>query len=92
MKSGLVLGTAALSLLVSMVPASAVERNQIVEHCRATVGRPVYTACMRSGGSDEACRSSARPRVSACVSAMGGQPGMRTFCNPRKKMSGVPCL
>jgi hypothetical protein len=88
----LVLGTALLSLLVSVAPASPVESNRIIENCRRTFGRPIFIACMRSGGSNEACRSSARPRVRACVSAMGGQRGMRTFCNPAKKMSGAPCL
>jgi hypothetical protein len=92
-KSRLVLGTALFSVLVSVVPASAVERDQAIENCRKTVGKPIVTACMRSGGSIEACRGSAKPQVQACVRSAtgGGQRGMRG-CNSRQKLSGEPCL
>ena len=95
MKLRLVLGVAHLSLLLSVVPASAVERNQAIENCRRTVGKPIFTACMRSGGSMEACRAVPRPQVRECVRSAtggGGQLRMRTFCNSRKKVSGEPCL
>jgi hypothetical protein len=83
---------ASAAFAASIVPASAVERNQAIENCRKTVGKPIVTACMRSGGSIEACRGSARPQVRACVqSAMGGQQGMKG-CNNRTKVSGAPCL
>ena len=89
MKSRLVLGTALLSLLVFVVPASGqMDRNQAIEHCRKTVGKPIVTACMRKGGSKEACRESARPQVRACVSGKG----MNTGCTAYKKLSGEPCL
>jgi hypothetical protein len=90
MKRRLTLALLFLSLLVSIIPASAVDRNQAIENCRRTVGKPIVAECKRSGGSTEACRESARPQVKSCVrSAMGG--GQRG-CGMRAKMSGAPCL
>ena len=86
-----ILRTVFLSLLVSVVPASAVERNQAIEKCRNTVGKPIVTACMHRGGSLETCRESARPEVQLCVkSAMGFMGGVRCG-TPQQKVSGAAC-
>ena len=44
--------------------------KQVIEGCRNSVGKPIVMACMRGGGgSIEACREKARPKVQACVQA-----------------------
>ncbi len=51
-----------------MAPASALEREQAIENCRSTVGKPIVMACLAAGrGNMESCRASAGPRVKACV-------------------------
>ena len=51
-----------------MAPASALEREQAIENCRSTVGKPIVMACLAAGrGNLESCRASAGPRVKACV-------------------------
>ena len=50
--------------------ASALTKEDALENCRATVGRPIVQACIRGGGgSREACREQASPKVRACVIA-----------------------
>jgi tetratricopeptide (TPR) repeat protein len=63
---GLTLGFA----LVGGQQALALTQEDALENCRATVGRPIVQACMRGGGgSREACREQATPKVRACVIA-----------------------
>ena len=51
-----------------VAPASALEREQAIENCRSTVGKPIVMACLAAGrGNMESCRASAVPRVKACV-------------------------
>ena len=57
-------------VLLAAAPASAVNPKQVIEGCRNSVGKPIVMACMRGGGgSIEACREKARPKVQACVQA-----------------------
>src|SRR5438105_1710933 len=50
--------------------AFALTKEAAQENCRATVGRPIVQACMGGGGgSREACREQASPKVRACVIA-----------------------
>lgn len=52
----------------SIGPADALELNQAIESCRNSVGRPIVMGCMRAGGGSlEACRAQATPKVKACV-------------------------
>ncbi len=61
-------GATVLSFLFAVAPAHALELNQAIENCRNTVGKPIVMACMRGGGGSlEACRASAGPKVKACV-------------------------
>lgn len=61
--------------------ASAQSREAAIERCRASVGRPIVQACMRSRGATidsqsdlAACRTKATPQVRSCVmAAMGGK-------------------
>jgi CHAT domain-containing protein len=48
----------------------AVDPKQVIEGCRDSVGRPIVMACMKGGGGSlEACREKAKPKVQACVQA-----------------------
>jgi len=48
----------------------ALTKEEAIENCRATIGRPIVQACMRGGGGNiETCRAQATPKVRACVSA-----------------------
>jgi CHAT domain-containing protein len=65
---------AALALgltLAATQHASALTKDQAVENCRASVGRPIVQACMagNKNGDREACRALAMPKVRACVIA-----------------------
>ena len=61
---------AACAFIVSTVSAFALTKEAAIENCRMTVGRPIVQECMRGGGGSlEACRERARPRVQACVVA-----------------------
>lgn len=66
-----VLRIAAVSIAVlAAAPASAVDTKQLIENCRESVGRPIVMACMKGGGGSlDACREKARPKVQACVRA-----------------------
>ena len=59
-----------VAVLVFFAPiriAVALELNQAIENCRASVGKPIVMGCMRDGGNLEACRERATPKVKACV-------------------------
>src|SRR5262245_29981240 len=59
-----------ISLAAAAAPASAANPKQVIEGCRESVGRPTVMACMRGGGGSlEACREKAKPKVQACVQA-----------------------
>jgi CHAT domain-containing protein/tellurite resistance protein len=63
---GLTLGLA----IAGRQNAFALTKEDALENCRATVGRPIVQACIRGGGgSREACREQASPKVRACVIA-----------------------
>jgi CHAT domain-containing protein len=47
--------------------AYSLELSQAVENCRASSGKPAYTACMQGGGSHESCFGKARTIVQACA-------------------------
>jgi CHAT domain-containing protein len=60
---------------------SALEKNQAIENCRASSGKPAYMACKQGGGTHEACFGKARAIVQSCVrSAMiAAQPKAALF-------------
>jgi CHAT domain-containing protein len=74
------------SCIVSIAPAVALELNQAIESCRNSVGRPIVMNCMRSGGGSlEACRETAKPKVMACVkSAMMAAAPKAALFDPAK--------
>ena len=45
----------------------ALDKEQAIENCRASSGRPAYTACMQGGGTHEGCFGKARAIVQSCV-------------------------
>jgi CHAT domain-containing protein len=58
----------AILLLATAQQATSLTQEQARENCRNTVGRPIVQACMRGGGGSlEACREQAKPKVRACV-------------------------
>ncbi len=63
--AGMALGLA----LAGAQQASALTKEQAIENCRASVGRPIVQACMAGNrnGDREACRALATPKVRACV-------------------------
>ena len=65
--AGLVLGLA----FAGSQHASALTKEEAIENCRASVGRPIVQACMAGNrnGDREACRALATPKVRACVIA-----------------------
>jgi CHAT domain-containing protein len=69
---------------------SALELNQAIESCRASKGRPVYTACMQGGGTHEACFARARSIVQPCVRSamMAARPKAVLFS--KEKLTAVP--
>ncbi len=57
---------------------AAMTKDQAREACRATIGRTLVQSCMRGGGgSKEACRSQASPKVSACITKMLNEANKR---------------
>jgi CHAT domain-containing protein len=59
-------------LIGATAPAFALTKEAAVEHCRMTVGKPIFMACMQASGgraSIEECRGKAKPKVVACVIA-----------------------
>lgn len=81
-----VISAVVVSSLASIVPADALELNQAIESCRNSVGRPIVMNCMRSGGGSlEACRETAKPKVVACVkSAMMAAAPKAALFDPAK--------
>jgi len=61
---------AAAFVLFAAAPAAALNPKQALESCRNSVGRPIVMGCMRAGGGSlEACRERAKPKVMACTQA-----------------------
>src|SRR5438105_12816393 len=59
---------AVVLLSLAAAPASAANPKQVIEGCRESVGKPIVMACMKGGGGSlEACREKAKPKVQACV-------------------------
>ena len=60
---------AGMALLgASLGQAHALTKEQAVEECRNSVGRPIVQQCMHGGNGDrEGCREKAKPHVRACV-------------------------
>ncbi len=60
-----------LFALLAAQPAFAeLSKEAAIEQCRMSVGRPIVMACMQGGGGSlEACRVKATPKVKACVMA-----------------------
>ena len=85
-------GAAILFLLFSVISGSALERDQAIENCRSTVGKPIVVACMRAGGGSlEACRATAGPKVKACVqSAMAASRPTAALFDPAKVSAPKP--
>jgi CHAT domain-containing protein len=67
-KYKLTIGLSALAFTIFVSsPASALELNQAIENCRASIGKPSYMGCKQAGGSHEACFSKAKAIVQSCV-------------------------
>jgi CHAT domain-containing protein len=83
---------AASIVTTSIVPADALELNQAIENCRNSVGRPIVMGCMRAGGGSlEACREKATPKVKACVqSAMATSRPKADLFDPAKVSKPKP--
>lgn len=59
-----------LSLLAAQPASAELSKEAAIEQCRMSVGKPIVMACMRGGGGSlEACRAQASPKVRACVIA-----------------------
>lgn len=66
-----VAGVVAVSTLIGAA-ALAQSADQMLERCRATVGRSIVAACMqRGGGGLERCRAEATPAVRRCMAGNG---------------------
>ena len=63
--AGLALGL----LLAGAQTASALTKEAAIENCRATIGRPLFQACNRSGGDMAKCQEAAHAKMRACVIA-----------------------
>lgn len=70
-RSGAAAFLISLCSFAAISPASAAgfNREAALEKCRASVGRPTYQACKRSGGDHEACFAKARAVVQPCFKA-----------------------
>ena len=63
-----------VAVLVFFAPiriAVALELNQAIENCRASVGKPIVMDCMRGGGNLEACRARHSQSQSMCTECDG---------------------
>ncbi|HZT27497.1 MAG TPA: CHAT domain-containing tetratricopeptide repeat protein [Pseudolabrys sp.] len=57
-----------LVLAMGTQQSLALTKEQAIENCRMSVGRPFVQQCMHGGNGDrEGCREKARPHVRACV-------------------------
>ena len=62
------IGVTAMLVSFGAQQANSLTQEQAIENCRNSVGRPIVQACMRGGGGSlDACREQARPKVRACV-------------------------
>ena len=64
------IAAALLMTLAGTGQVLALTKEQAIENCRNTVGRPIVQACMggrRDSGNIEQCRAQASPKVKACV-------------------------
>ncbi|NGX98293.1 MAG: CHAT domain-containing protein [Candidatus Afipia apatlaquensis] len=68
-KSGAAAFLVSLLLLGISSGAFAFNKEAALEQCRASVGRPTYQACKRSGGDHETCFAKARAVVQPCFKA-----------------------
>jgi CHAT domain-containing protein len=80
----------ATAAILANSPLLALDKEQAIENCRASKGKPAYMACMQGGGSHEACFGKAKGIVQACVrSAMtAAQPKAALFS--AEKLSKPP--
>src|SRR6202790_1042795 len=66
-------------------PLFALDKDQAIENCRASSGRPAYMACMQGGGTHEGCFGKARAIVQSCVrSAMAAAQPKAALFSPEK--------
>ena len=58
----------------------ALTKEEAIENCRATIGRPIVQSCMRGGRGEslETCRAQASPKVRECVAAALNKANGRT--------------
>jgi CHAT domain-containing protein len=80
----------ASSLTIAAPPAVlGLTVDQARENCRASVGRPLVQACIRSGGDRESCRAKATPSVRDCIkSAMDKANGRANVAIEAPKEEG----
>jgi CHAT domain-containing protein len=78
---------AALFALLAAAPASAVSPKQVIAGCRESVGKPIFMACKHGGGSVEACRERAKPKVQACVQAAMEKSLPKAAAKPEEKLT-----
>ena len=85
---------ALIMLLAGASHGNALTKEQAIENCRNSVGRPIVQACVRAGGgSIEACREQARPKVRACVmAALNAANGRANVAMPVPKELAEPPL
>jgi CHAT domain-containing protein len=69
----------------------ALTKEQALENCRNTVGRPIVQPCVKAGGALEACRAQATPKVRACViAALNAANGRANVAVPVPKEVTAP--
>jgi CHAT domain-containing protein len=75
-------------------PGLTLTKEAAIENCRNSVGRPIVQACMRGGGgSMEACRAQATPKVKACVvAALNAAHGRANVAVPAPKDAPEPVV
>lgn len=80
--------TASVVLLCIVAPtlsgnstAFALEKDQAIESCRNSTGKPAYMACKQAGGTHEACFGKSRSLVQSCVRSamMAARPKAALF-------------
>jgi CHAT domain-containing protein len=68
LRAFLVFGAATVAILTNS-PSFALDKDQAIENCRASRGKPVYMACKQGGGTHEACFGKAKAIVQTCVAS-----------------------
>ncbi len=72
-------------LLTPLSHLCALERDQAIESCRNSSGKPAYMACKQGGGTHEACFARSRSIVQGCVkSAMTAARPKAALFSPEK--------